>query len=257
MRWISSILVATFLIQVGYVPCAAEELVTPKGGEIERSKFKVGMYVEVTYCSEKGKKETAKGYIRAVEDDAIIIGRGLWKERIAYRDILSLRDPRQKAVRAKVVPGARVRITAPSVADHRLVGTVVTLDADTLKLRSKKQAVLLAIPVSGVAKLDVNTGRKRNFLKGAAIGAVSVGSLGAVIGLGSGDDDPDDFLAFTAGEKAMINAIYLGGLGLVMGTLIGAIVKTEKWESVPVDRIRIGISPQRQGGMMLSASFGF
>ena len=37
MKWISSILVAALLIQVGYVPCAAEEPLTPKAGEIERT----------------------------------------------------------------------------------------------------------------------------------------------------------------------------------------------------------------------------
>jgi hypothetical protein len=195
--------------------------------------------------------------MKAIEDDAIIIGRGGRRLRIPYRDILSLVDPKQKAEKDKVVPGARVRITAPSVADHRLVGTIVTVDADTLKLRmwSKPQAALLAIPVACVAELDVSTG-PLDVLRGAAIGTSLGGGLGAPTGLSSGDDEPG-WVSFTAEDKAVLLAVPFGFAGLMMGAVIGRIAQTHKWESVPVDRIRMGISPQRQGGSLLSASFTF
>ena len=59
---------------------------------------------------------------------------------------------------AQVTEGARVRIKAPSVSKSRLTGTVVTVDADTLMLRSEKQ--VLAISLASVLKLEVSQGRK-------------------------------------------------------------------------------------------------
>ena len=58
-------------------------------GEIDSSKVEVGAYVEVTY--HKGEKlETVRGYIKAVDTETLTIGRGLWKEQIAFERIQKL-----------------------------------------------------------------------------------------------------------------------------------------------------------------------
>ena len=94
---------------------------------------------------------------------------------------------------AVALPGERVRIKAPSVSKHRLIGTAVTVDADTLMLRSDKPAATpLAISLASVTKLEVSQGRKSNTGKGAVIGLlVGVGAgfpLGYAVGPFEGDD---------------------------------------------------------------------
>ncbi|OGG46716.1 MAG: hypothetical protein A3F84_20345 [Candidatus Handelsmanbacteria bacterium RIFCSPLOWO2_12_FULL_64_10] len=50
--------------------------------------------------------------------------------------------------------------------------------------------------------------------------------------------------------------VALGVLGAVIGAGVGAI-RTERWERAPLEPIRMGIAPQRHGGIRLAASFKF
>ena len=193
MKWTSSILLAALLFQIGYVPCAAQE----------------------------------------------------------------------------ISPGTRVRIKAPSIAEHRVIGTVVTIGADTLTLRTKRQVAPLAIPFASVTEFEVTRGKKRNVGKGAVIGVIVGGLSGAIIGYSTGDDPPGRFsptsgtpsyigdIRLTKKQQAMVLGILgsLGGLG--WGALIGALKTTDRWEKASLDRLRVGLVPQRRGGLALSTSFSF
>lgn len=82
------------------------------------------------------------------------------------------------------------------------------------------------LPPTSVAKVtDVRHGR--GAAEGAGIGALIGAATGAAIGLADGDDEcsPEGwcFLAFTAGEKAVIAGVLLGGVGGVIGLVAGAI----------------------------------
>jgi len=90
MKQIIPILIVALLFCIDYAPCAAQEGVPLKGREIDRSKLKLGEFVEVVYYSKKGKETKAEGYIKAVKDSVFTIGRGLWKERVNHRDVISL-----------------------------------------------------------------------------------------------------------------------------------------------------------------------
>ncbi len=69
-----------------------------QAGEIDSSKVKVGAYAEVIYgtgerdqVSGKWEKlDTVAGYIKAVDRESLTIGRGLWKEQIAFERIQKL-----------------------------------------------------------------------------------------------------------------------------------------------------------------------
>ena len=58
-------------------------------GEIDSSTVEVGAYVEITY-DKGGKLETVRGYIKAVDTETLTIGRGLWKEQVAFKRIQKL-----------------------------------------------------------------------------------------------------------------------------------------------------------------------
>lgn len=69
-----------------------------QAGEIDSSKVKVGAYAEVIYgmgewdqVSGKWEKlDTVKGYIKAVDQESLTIGRGFWKKQIAFERIQKL-----------------------------------------------------------------------------------------------------------------------------------------------------------------------
>ncbi len=70
-------------------PPADRTSVVLKDSEIDSSKIEVGTYAEITYY-EGVKLETVRGYIKAVDSETLTVGRGLWKEQIAFERIQKL-----------------------------------------------------------------------------------------------------------------------------------------------------------------------
>ena len=166
--------------------------------------------------------------------------------------------------------GERVRVTGHfcqfysnclgGQPEHR-VGTFVAWKSDTLVVQSNGD--ILALPLDSVTRLDVSWGRKTNTGKGAGIGLVLGGLAGAFIGLASHEECvPRGWFSCIGpdfgSEGAALGGALLGGLGgLVVGALIGSAVKTDRWEEVPLDRLRVNLAPQRDGrfGVGLSVRF--
>jgi hypothetical protein len=131
---------------------------------------------------------------------------------------------------------ARIRVWSSSPLLTRRVGSVVTLQADTLRMsldrtrRSGDSLRVVALPLSNVTRLDVSRGRHSRG-RGALIGALLGVALGGALGYATGSDcDPGDFCIIDRTGGAMI----AGGMGAVVGTLIGALVRPgEKWERLP------------------------
>ena len=69
--------------------------------------------------------------------------------------------------------------------------------------------------------------RKSRALQGMGYGALAGLGAGLVTGLAS-QDDPPGFLSFTKSEKGMIAGILVGGLGVVIGLIGGAIAGIDK-----------------------------
>ncbi len=74
----------------------------------------------------------------------------------------------------------------------------------------EKNREIVAVQVSG----------KSYILRGAGIGLLAGIASGGSIGLASGNDPPG-FLSMTAGDKAAIGGVLLGGVGLIVGTIAG------------------------------------
>ena len=58
-------------------------------------------------------------------------------------------------------------------------------------------------------------------------------------------------------ETAMLGAAIFGFGGVVFGALIGASSQTDRWEEVPLDRVRVSLGPQRDGRFGFGASVRF
>jgi hypothetical protein len=120
MKWICSILVAALLLQIGYVPCAAQEPVMLQGDEIAPQK-------RVTFA-----------------------------------------------------PGLRIRITAPSIAEHRFTGTLVKMGVDSLVL-TREDFRRLAVPLASLTKLEANPGRKSEAILGVVVGLLAGGTTSVLL----------------------------------------------------------------------------
>ena len=149
-----------------------------------------------------------------------------------------------------VVPGDRVRVT---VLKNKIVGTVVTFEADTLVMNVKNRAEPTAVPLASVKRLEVGRGKESNVRRNALIGLV-VGAVSGAIGTCLGEEGGD---VSTAPNNCILLSVLIGGgLGAGVGAALGA-VKVEQWEEVPLERIRVGVSPHGDGGLTFTASFTF
>ncbi len=175
-----------------------------------------------------------------------------------------------------VRPGEQVRVTHPPIcpADticvgplprQRSVGTFLAWKADSLVMETKGDT--LSVPVNLVTRLDVSRGRKsfgagRVGIIGGLVGAAS----GAIIGAASYEErqpcvlfclfqDPE--FSRTAADAAVLGAAFGAVVGYAIGRLLGSAIKTERWQEVPLDRLRVSFGPQRDGrvGLGLSVSF--
>ncbi len=159
-----------------------------------------------------------------------------------------------------IAPGDTVRVTAPSMDMDESVGTVAALETDTLTVQVEDRADALYVPLADVTKLEVRRGQKSNAGKGALIGL----GVGAVVGVTFGfvacaAENGGSVCTNDVGESSPFAfAAATGAYGAVLGTGIGALIglaaRTDRWETVPLDRIRVSLTPH---GLGVSASIVF
>jgi hypothetical protein len=139
------------------------------------------------------------------------------------------------AQEAPLRPGQRVRVRSAVAHTPVVTGAVEAIRPDTLVVRPEDGAgVATAIPVSSIAQLQVSQGRHSKWVTGMAIGAGVGAVAGAIIGAATGRED---WLTST-GEYAVMGAVLFTPIGALTGAVIGLQVKTERWESVPLDHLR-------------------
>jgi len=141
------------------------------------------------------------------------------------------------AQEAPLRPGQRVRVQSAIVNTPVVTGAVEAIRPDTLVVRPEDGAsggVATAIPLSSIARLQVSQGRHSKWVTGLVVGlGIGVGG-GAILGATTCEGD---FL-FTTGDCAVMGATLFGAVGAVSGTVVGLLTKSERWESVPVNRVR-------------------
>ncbi len=156
--------------------------------------------------------------------------------------------------------GTRVRVTAPGNDLDQHVTTIMEVRGDSIVVGVRNSS--LAIGLADVTELEISTGKRRHFWRGAAFGL----GIGAVTGLVVGavtyeECVPDGFLScFMAPKSASASAaeggLVLGSIGLLAGAVIGGLKRTDRWASVKLP-VSAAIAPARAGGasVMLSRSF--
>ena len=144
--------------------------------------------------------------------------------------------------------GKRIRVAAPLVGSERMVGVYLSHDDTTMQLQTEAQVAPLTIPLVYVTRLELSQGRKSNALKGLVIDSASGVVLGIVAGLVVGQENGDNPCGGgRPAECAAIGAVAVGATGALVGLGIGALSKSERWNEVSLDRLRVSIVPQRDG----------
>ncbi len=137
------------------------------------------------------------------------------------------------------------------------MGTVVALKPDTLAVNVENRDSPLALPLASLTKLEVSRGQKSRTLKGAGIGFLVGGAAGlataAIACAIAGDcaaDDPYTGLVYA------VFGVLGAGVGTLTGAIIGSTIKVDRWETVQLDQLRVGLTP-RGHGLEVSAKFVF
>lgn len=157
---------------------------------------------------------------------------------------LGLRAQQDSALRS----GARVRVTAPDVANGQITGSLVSLGDSSLVLPDGE------IPLASITALEVSRGTKSHAATGALTGFV-IGLLGGALAVYS--FCTDSFFGPCTGGEVVGSMAVMTIPPTLLGALIGALIRTEQWEEVPLGEIGVGPSQHAGDGISVSASIAW
>jgi hypothetical protein len=113
-----------------------------------------------------------------------------------------------------------------------LTGELIAVKKESLLLVDSDTAVDISVALDDIEVIEIL--KKPKLLFGAGIGLVLGAAVGTASGFILGDDEPrsgdeqGNFKTRTAGEKALVNSILFGLIGLIGGGIVGAdLGKTE------------------------------
>ena len=122
------------------------------------------------------------------------------------------------------------------------LATLQALRADTLVLETTE------CPLASVTRLDVSRGQKSHVFVGFLVGAGAglVGSLAVC-------NFTDTCQVFSDNDVRTDVVLVSTGMGGLLGGITGYFIKTDRWEEVPLERLRVSVAPPRDGRF----GFGF
>ena len=138
--------------------------------------------------------------------------------------------------------GLQVRVVSARAGPLPLEGTLIYLEADTLKLFNGRTRSTMLVPTTAITHLEVYRGRKGSAsgaLKGAAVGTAAGAVMGAAIGLTAeaifgGIAGRDRDYGGTIAEAAADGAVT----GAFVGATAGATVGDAVWQELTVHDLR-------------------
>jgi hypothetical protein len=148
-----------------------------------------------------------------------------------------------------LTPGMRVRILTPGISPSKVVGTINSVDDQSVTIDVPGRAEPVSVPREKIARVDVSSGRRSRWVD-AAIGAGIAAAGGA--------------LACSASEtkhSIVNNSDVTAGCALVgalLGAGIGAVIPPgERWNEMPATRYRVGFAPRPDHGVDLAVAWRF
>lgn len=143
-----------------------------------------------------------------------------------------------------VPPGARVRVTAPSLVGP-LIANYLEMRADTVVLVDDRAGRgLWSIPYNDIRSLHLSIGQKKNHGPYIARGAVLGGAAGFLIGvLTAATLSPSDT---SRKFKRVTTGAIFGAGGALIGGFVGSRFTTENWSPITLRR-RITLAPIPRG----------
>ena len=160
--------------------------------------------------------------------------------------------PTEIAAQELLASGSRVRVTAPECGLSGQAATFRVLRADTLVLETTE------CPLAFVTRLDVSGGQKSHALLGAGIGFAAGALVGLVHCSGDAGGFSDAGTCDLADDDLTLWVTFVTGtIGGLAGGFVGILIKTDRWEEVPLERLRVSLAPQRDGGFALGFSVRF
>ena len=159
----------------------------------------------------------------------------------------------------RLEPGAHVRVSTGGLRPRRQAGIVELARGDTLFLRFESGRPPRPIPRAAISGLEVSAGRKSAALKGAGIGFLIGAGTGlavaaAVTGLGTADCKTSEM---GCGWIFLVLGVGGAGSGLFVGTVVGALQGSERWEAVPTDQVQLGANSEHRHTPALGWSISF
>ena len=150
--------------------------------------------------------------------------------------------------------GDKVRVTTEQ---ERIIGYWVALSENGLTLNTEERDSSLVLPLASLTKLEVSRGQKSGAGKGALIGAGTGAAAGVVTAyVGCAVESSN----FNCGNYTVLTILAFGAAGALVGAGIGALIgsqiKVDRWQDVPLDRIRVSLTPSG-GGLEVTAKFVF
>ena len=142
-------------------------------------------------------------------------------------------------------PGCRERDPA-RMATGRLEG----LDGNSLRIRAEPHQEELVIPTASLAELWVVQGTRGHARTGAGLGLMGGALLGGIIG------STQEFCTFSCSPATAIGILVGAPAGLLLGAVVGAALRSDRWRSVSIKDRRIQVEP-RLGGIGLRVSVSF
>lgn len=149
----------------------------------------------------------------------------------------------------RVVEGARVRISVPGA--KKVTGVVKSRTADSTAIFVEGYTGTQRFLNSDITELKISRGK--SVLAGAKKGLIWGGGVGAILSLavlatpeGDKDYEYSSYSNQTIATQMMLGSLFWGGA-------IGAIVRAEHWDTIPVHP-RVAAFPS-SGGVGLSVAF--
>lgn len=163
----------------------------------------------------------------------------------------------------ELATGARVRLTSPTLKNQQVV-RIVSVGSDTVVFRSDATPETRRLALRDISVVETSLGERRRTGRGAVIGLLAGAVIGGIAGYQAHDACDDAFpTALTgclspvgAGGSAAILGVVGGAAGLLIGSSIGWLAKSEKWQRVPFNGRSASVVPSH-GGVLVTVSRPF